>query len=47
MSLGETSQSNGRYDGLMSFAMSAIIDAQIKARLLWFDTRQYQRPAAL
>ena len=26
--------------------MSAIVDAQIKARLLWFDAGQYQRPAA-
>jgi hypothetical protein len=43
---GRIHWSDGRYDGFVGLAMSAIIDVQIKARLLWFDAGQYQRPAA-
>ena len=39
-------RSNGSYDGFVGCALSAIIDAQIKAGFFRLDTGQYQRPAA-
>ncbi len=38
--------SDRRYDGFVGCALSAVIDAQIKAGFFRLDTGQYQRPAA-
>jgi len=44
--LRDSKVSDGSYDGFVGCALSAIIDAQIKAGFFRLDTGQYQRPAA-